>query len=136
MLPFRAHFHPGPEWRCRLLDVDHKLNVKELNLTPKNHSDFAFCRFGSWVISESTGIVYNDEMDDFTQPSSGGLVSSPSNYIRPAKSPMSSMTPMILLDENNDVSLVAGAAGKLCNVVLLFTLYVTIVHHLQVGFSL
>jgi gamma-glutamyltranspeptidase/glutathione hydrolase/leukotriene-C4 hydrolase len=70
------------------------------------------------VISESTGMVYNDEMDDFTKPSSGGLVSSPSNYIRPAKCPMSSMSPMILLDENNDVSVVVGAAGKLFNLLL------------------
>lgn len=57
-------------------------------------------------------------MDDFSKPSSGGLVSSPSNYIRPAKCPMSSMTPMILLDENNDVSVVVGAAGKLFNLPL------------------
>lgn len=70
------------------------------------------------MISESTGIVYNDEMDDFSKPTSGGLVSSPSNFIRPGKSPMSSMTPMILLDENNDVSVVVGAAGKLFNLLL------------------
>jgi gamma-glutamyltranspeptidase len=70
-------------------------------------------------MSESTGIVYNDEMDDFSMPNTAGdnaLVSSPSNYIQPAKCPMSSMTPMILLDDNNDVSLVVGAAGEFKNV--------------------
>lgn len=75
-------------------------------------------------MSESTGIIYNDEMDDFTKPISGGLMSSPSNYIRPAKCPMSSMTPMILLDENKDVSLVVGAAGELFNLPMLRNIYV------------
>lgn len=64
-------------------------------------------------MSESLGIIYNNEMDDFSKPTSTGLVLSPSNYIQPAKSPMSSMTPMILLDNNNEVSLVVGAAGEL-----------------------
>ena len=55
-------------------------------------------------------MVYNDEMDDFTQPSA--TVVNSSNFIQPAKCPMSSMTPMILLNENQDVSLVVGAAGE------------------------
>jgi gamma-glutamyltranspeptidase / glutathione hydrolase / leukotriene-C4 hydrolase len=63
-------------------------------------------------MSESTGIIFNDEMDDFAKPDSTGLIIYSSNFIQPAKCPLSSMTPIILLNENNDVSLVVGAAGE------------------------
>lgn len=49
-------------------------------------------------------------MDDFTLPSDSGVYSS--NFIQPAKCPISSMAPMILLNDDNDVSLVVGAAGE------------------------
>jgi gamma-glutamyltranspeptidase/glutathione hydrolase/leukotriene-C4 hydrolase len=48
--------------------------------------------FGSWVYSESTGIIYNNEMDDFALPyATDGLLLAEANYIKPGKSPMSSV---------------------------------------------
>jgi gamma-glutamyltranspeptidase/glutathione hydrolase/leukotriene-C4 hydrolase len=53
-------------------------------------------------------------MDDFSSP---GLVNffgfepSVANYIKPKKRPMSSMTPTVVLDKNNDVRLVIGGSG-------------------------
>lgn len=56
--------------------------------------------FGSGLLSSSTGIVLNDEMDDFSIPSGVSpdkLPPAPSNFISPNKRPLSSMTPIIVL---------------------------------------
>uniref|UniRef100_A0A182KEL7 Gamma-glutamyltransferase n=1 Tax=Anopheles christyi TaxID=43041 RepID=A0A182KEL7_9DIPT len=66
------------------------------------------------IRSTSTGIVLNDEMDDFATPgliNSYGLPASPANFIVPGKRPLSSMTPTIITDETGDVRIVAGSAG-------------------------
>ena len=71
--------------------------------------------FGSKIRSTVTGIIYNNEMDDFSTP---GLVNvfgvepSPSNFIEPGKRPMSSMTPVIFTDPTSgDVVFIVGASG-------------------------
>lgn len=70
--------------------------------------------FGSKVISPSTGILWNNEMDDFSIPGAAnyfGLASSPYNYPAPGKKPLSSMSPSIVLDSHGKVRLVGGASG-------------------------
>lgn len=65
-------------------------------------------------MSPSTGILLNNEMDDFSTPgviNYYGIPSSPANFIEPGKRPMSSMCPTIFTDRNGDFVLGVGAAG-------------------------
>ncbi|MFC0401495.1 gamma-glutamyltransferase [Paraburkholderia rhizosphaerae] len=70
--------------------------------------------FGSGVVAQGTGIVLNDEMDDFASkpgvPNMFGVVGSDANAIEPKKRPLSSMTPTILTKDGK-VSLVIGTPG-------------------------
>ncbi|KAJ3337076.1 hypothetical protein HDU91_001579, partial [Kappamyces sp. JEL0680] len=52
--------------------------------------------FGSKIMDPKTGIILNDEMDDFSipgVPNAFGLAPSPYNYIQPGKRPLSSSVP-------------------------------------------
>lgn len=52
-------------------------------------------------------------MDDFgtNKKNVFGLSPSPANYIKPRKRPLSSMSPTIILDKNDDAVLLIGSAG-------------------------
>lgn len=71
--------------------------------------------FGSKVIVPGTGIILNNEMDDFSSqpgvPNAFGLVGAENNSIAPGKRPLSSMSPTIVLDANDQPILTVGAAG-------------------------
>jgi len=71
--------------------------------------------FGAGVVSPSTGIIWNNEMDDFSTPNVSnayGYAPSPTNFIKPGKRPQSSMSPIVIYNSTSgDVKLVAGAAG-------------------------
>ena len=70
-------------------------------------------RFGSKILVPKTGIVLNNEMDDFAIHPSGnvyGLVGNEANSLQPKKRPLSSMTPTIIL-QGDRPELIVGAAG-------------------------
>ncbi|XP_050116151.1 glutathione hydrolase 1-like isoform X1 [Malus sylvestris] len=68
--------------------------------------------FGAHILSSSTGIVLNNEMDDFSIPGnvSASPPPAPPNFIRPGKRPLSSMTPAIVL-KDDQLKAVVGASG-------------------------
>ncbi len=80
--------------------------------------------FGSCVVAGGTGVVLNDEMDDFTTKPGGsnvfGLVTGTKNDIEPGKTPLSSMSPTIVLGSDGRLELVAGSPGgpRIINAVL------------------
>jgi gamma-glutamyltranspeptidase / glutathione hydrolase len=71
--------------------------------------------FGSKVIVPGTGVVLNNEMDDFSiapnTPNAFGLVGSENNAIAPGKRPLSSMSPTLVLNDKQQPVLSCGAAG-------------------------
>jgi gamma-glutamyltranspeptidase/glutathione hydrolase len=71
--------------------------------------------FGAHLVAGKTGIVLNDEMDDFSLqpgvPNAFGLIGNEQNAIAPRKRPLSSMTPTIAIDDAGQVRVVVGAAG-------------------------
>ena len=80
--------------------------------------------FGSKVIVPGTGIVLNNEMDDFSaqpgKPNAFGLVGAENNAVAPGKRPLSSMTPTIVLKDGKPVMTVGAAGGpKIITSVLL-----------------
>jgi len=70
--------------------------------------------FGAGVVAKGTGIVLNNEMDDFAiapnTPNTFGLVGGTANAIAPNKIPLSSMTPTIVT-ENGRLRLALGSPG-------------------------
>ncbi|CZR69360.1 related to gamma-glutamyltransferase [Phialocephala subalpina] len=70
--------------------------------------------FGSQLVVPETGVVMNNEMNDFSipgTPNAFGFVPSPINYIAPGKRPLSSITPIIVEHPNGTLYLSIGAAG-------------------------
>ncbi len=59
--------------------------------------------YGSGIVAEGTGILLNNEMDDFSAkpgvPNAYGLIGGEANAVAPGKRPLSSMTPTIVLKD-------------------------------------
>lgn len=71
--------------------------------------------FGSQVVVPGTGIVLNNEMDDFSKqpgvPNAFGLIGGEANAIAPGKKPLSSMTPTIVLKGGKPFMAVGASGG-------------------------
>ena len=72
--------------------------------------------FGARVTVAGTGVLLNDEMDDFTAkpgvPNMYGLVQDEANRIEPGKRPLSSMTPTIVLREGKPWMILGTPGGS------------------------
>ena len=70
--------------------------------------------YGSGIVAKGTGILMNNEMDDFSikpgTPNTYGLIGSEANKIEAKKSPLSSMSPTIIF-ENSKPVLITGSQG-------------------------
>jgi gamma-glutamyltranspeptidase/glutathione hydrolase len=72
--------------------------------------------FGAKVTAAKTGVLLNDEMDDFTSkigvPNMYGLVQGEANSIAPGKRPLSSMSPTIVTQDGKPVMVVGTPGGS------------------------
>ncbi len=70
--------------------------------------------YGSGIIPTGTGILMNNEMDDFSSkpghPNTYGLIGSEANKIEPKKTPLSSMSPVIVFRDDKPY-LITGSPG-------------------------
>ncbi len=71
--------------------------------------------FGSAVIAQGTGIILNNEMDDFAQKvgvqNLFGAVGGQNNLVEPKKRPLSSMSPTIILNEDGPYMALGSPSG-------------------------
>lgn len=73
--------------------------------------------FGSCIVGKGTGVLLNDEMDDFAAqpgvPNAYGLVTGEPNAIQPGKVPLSSMSPTLVFakEDPKRVMLAVGSPG-------------------------
>jgi gamma-glutamyltranspeptidase/glutathione hydrolase len=72
-------------------------------------------QFGSKILVPKTGVILNNEMDDFSihpgVPNVYGLVGAEANSLQPKKRPLSSMTPTVVLEGDRPVLVVGGSGG-------------------------
>ena len=112
--PVDKHGTP-PDWQG-----DHFKKHTTHFATADEHGNWVSCTatintaFGSKVVIPGTGIVLNNEMDDFSiapgTPNAFGLIGGEANAVAPGKRPLSSMSPTLVL-EGDRVILSIGAAG-------------------------
>ena len=71
--------------------------------------------FGSGVTIPGTGILLDNQMNNFAyqygNPEVIDRSASIGNRLEPGKRPMSTMTPVIIFDENNELKLITGSPG-------------------------
>jgi gamma-glutamyltranspeptidase/glutathione hydrolase len=89
--------------------------------------------FGSKVIVPATGVIVNNQMDDFSvapgAANAFGLLGAEANAIAPGKRPLSSMSPTIVLQDGRPILTLGAASGpKIIPQVLM-----TILYHLALG---
>jgi len=103
---------PAPEGR----------NTSHLSVIDKDGNAVALTTtvnfgFGSCVVAKGTGVLLNDEMDDFAAkpmtPNVYGLVTGEANAVAPGKIPLSSMSPTLMFQKDNpkDIMLAVGSPG-------------------------
>ncbi|MBA4492693.1 gamma-glutamyltransferase [Paracoccus sp. S1E-3] len=70
--------------------------------------------YGSGLVADGTGVLMNNEMDDFSAkpgvPNAYGLIGGDANAVQAGKRPLSSMTPTIV-NKDGEVWLVTGSPG-------------------------
>jgi gamma-glutamyltranspeptidase/glutathione hydrolase len=92
--------------------------------------------FGSYVTIPGTGVIMNNQMDDFAiqpgVPNSYGLLGTEANSVQPGKRPLSSMSPSIVLKDGKPVITLGAAGGSL----IITEVVLALVNYLDLGMPL
>ncbi len=106
--------HKAPDFRTRehgtthLIVADSEGNVVCLTTTVN-------APFGARIVAGDTGIVLNNELDDFSRAkdmAGFGVVGLGPNRPRPGARPVSSMTPTIVLENGTPILAIGGSGGE------------------------
>lgn len=109
----------SPEMIGRFLSKTESTETSHLTVVDQDRNAVSLTftvnlNFGAGVVAAGTGIILNNEMDDFAiapnTPNAFGLVGNQANAIAPGKIPLSSMTPTIVT-ENGKLKLAVGSPG-------------------------
>jgi gamma-glutamyltranspeptidase/glutathione hydrolase len=89
--------------------------------------------FGNKKIVDGAGFLLNNEMDDFASSpgsqNSFGLIGYEANSIKPAKRPLSSMSPTIVLNPEGESLMTIGAAGGSRIITTVLQVIISVVDH-------
>ncbi|KAH7922184.1 gamma-glutamyltranspeptidase [Leucogyrophana mollusca] len=110
--------HP-PEYYQPVYDIQSTHGTSHISTVDKNRMAVAWTHtinlvFGSQLMEPTTGIILNDEMDDFSipgVPNAFGLEPSPYNYPEPRKRPISTTVPTIFEHDDGSFYLSVGGVG-------------------------
>lgn len=120
----RSHIDPYRAGVSKELKVNGRLEPTETthySIIDKNGNAVAVTytlngSFGTGKVAEGTGILLNNEMDDFTVkpgvPNLYGLVQGEANAIAPRKSPLSSMSPTIVSKDGKPLMVIGSPGGS------------------------
>jgi len=93
--------------------------------------------YGSGVVIEGTGILMNNEMDDFVSapgvPNQFGLLGGEANKIEPFKRPLSSMTPTLVFEEDEPILATGSPGGSVIITAVLQFLLNTLVFEMEIS---
>ncbi|HRO10514.1 gamma-glutamyltransferase [Amaricoccus sp.] len=92
--------------------------------------------FGTGIVADGTGILLNNEMDDFTAkpgtPNMYGLVQGDANAVAPGKSPLSSMSPTIVSRGGSPFMVIGSPGGPRIITITLETILNVIDHGMNI----
>ncbi len=93
--------------------------------------------FGAKVMGGATGVIMNDEMDDFAAkpgvPNMFGLVQGEQNAIQPGKTPLSSMSPTIVSRDGKLVMVIGSPGGSRIPTITLEAILNVIDFHMDIA---
>ena len=93
--------------------------------------------FGNGAVADGTGILLNNEMDDFSakpgEPNGYGLIGGEANAIEPGKRPLSSMTPTIVFKDNKPFLVTGSPGGSRIITTVLQVVLNTLTHDMNVA---
>lgn len=130
-LPHRAEASPRDPGAQQGADTTHFSVMDAQGNVVANTYTLNFS-FGTGIVAAGTGVLLNNEMDDFAAkpgaPNAFGLTGGAANAIQPGKRPLSSMTPAILLRDGTPV-LATGSPGGSRIITTVLQLIVNVIDH-------
>ena len=128
--------HPGSELKHESMDTTH-FSVADKNGNIVSNTYTLNSGYGSGVIINGTGILMNNEMDDFVSapgaPNQFGLIGGEANKIEPFKRPLSSMSPTIVLENGKPVFATGSPGGSRIITAVLQFLLNTLVFKMEIS---